>query len=205
MQDDYLDISVPISPEMLTWHDDPRVEITPVTGQYGDLTVTVTHLRLCTHTGTHVDAPLHFRPGEATVDQLPLTSLLGPAQVLDLRGMERIGRAELGAIAAARLLLKTDNSQWIRRGPMPNHPAHLTEDGAQWLVERGVRLVGIDSLSVDLPGETGAHETLLGAGVVVLETVDLSEVEAGEYELICLPLRIVGADGAPARAVLRRG
>ena len=205
MQDDYLDISVPISPEMLTWHDDPRVEITPVTGQYGDLTVTVTHLRLCTHTGTHVDAPLHFRPGEATVDQLPLTSLLGPAQVLDLRGMERIGRAELGAIAAARLLLKTDNSQWIRRGPMPNHPAHLTADGAQWLVERGVRLVGIDSLSIDLPGETGAHETLLGAGVVVLETVDLSEVEAGEYELICLPLRIVGADGAPARAVLRRG
>ena len=205
MQDDYLDISVPISPEMLTWHDDPRVEITPVTGQYGDLTVTVTHLRLCTHTGTHVDAPLHFRPGEATVDQLPLTSLLGPAQVLDLRGMERIGRAELGAIAAARLLLKTDNSQWIRRGPMPNHPAHLTEDGAQWLVERGVRLVGIDSLSIDLPGETGAHETLLGAGVAILETIDLTQVEAGEYELICLPLRIVGADGAPARAVLRRG
>jgi len=205
MQDDYLDISVPISPEMLTWHDDPRVEITPVTGQYGDLTVTVTHLRLCTHTGTHVDAPLHFRPGEATVDQLPLTSLLGPAQVLDLRGMERIGRAELGAIAAARLLLKTDNSQWIRRGPMPNHPAHLTEDGAQWLVERGVRLVGIDSLSVDLPGEAAAHEMLLGAGVAILETIDLTQVEAGEYELICLPLRIVGADGAPARAVLRRG
>ena len=205
MQDDYLDISVPIAPDMLTWHDDPRVEITPVTGQYGDLTVTVTHLRLCTHTGTHVDAPLHFRPGEATVDQLPLTSLLGPAQVLDLRGMERIGRAELGAIAAARLLLKTDNSQWIRRGPMPNHPAHLTEDGAQWLVERGVRLVGIDSLSIDLPGETGAHETLLGAGVAIPETIDLTQVEAGEYEFICLPLRIVGADGAPARAVLRRG
>jgi len=205
MQDDYLDISVPIAPDMLTWHDDPRVEITPVTGQYGDLTVTVTHLRLCTHTGTHVDAPLHFRPGEATVDQLPLTSLLGPAQVLDLRGMERIGRAELGAIAAARLLLKTDNSQWIRRGPMPNHPAHLTEDGAQWLVERGVRLVGIDSLSVDLPGEAAAHEMLLGAGVAILETIDLTQVEAGEYELICLPLRIVGADGAPARAVLRRG
>jgi len=205
MQDDYLDISVPIAPEMLTWPGDPPVEITLVTSEYAGLQVTVTRLRLCTHTGTHVDAPLHFRPGEATVDQLPLTSLLGPAQVLDLRGMERIGRAELGAIATARLLLKTNNSQWIRRGPIPDYHAHLTEEGAQWLVERGVLLVGIDSLSIDLPGETGAHETLLGAGVAVLETIDLSEVEAGEYELICLPLRIAGADGAPARAVLRRG
>ncbi len=204
MQDEYLDISVPISPEMLTWPTDPRVEVTPVTEQYAGLTVTVTHLRLCTHTGTHVDAPLHFRPGEATVDQFPLTSLLGPAQVLDLRGVTRIGRAELQAVASARLLLKTDNSSWIRRGPMPDHPAHLTADGAQWLVERDVLLVGIDSLSIDLPGETAAHETLLGAGVVVLETIDLSHVEAGEYQLLCLPLRIAGADGAPARAVLRK-
>jgi arylformamidase len=204
MQDEYLDISVPLASDMLTWHDDPRVEIIPVTGEYGDLRVTVTHLRLCTHTGTHVDAPLHFRPGEAPVDQIPFPSFFGPAQVLDLRGVTRIGRSELQALAAARVLLKTDNSSWIRRGPVHEFPAHLTADGAQWLVERGILLVGIDALSVDLPGETAVHETLLGAGVVVLETIDLSKVEAGDYELVCLPLRIAGADGAPARAVLRR-
>ena len=204
MTGEYLDISVPISADMLTWPGDPPVEIVPSTGEYLGQQVTVTRLRLNTHTGTHVDAPLHFRPGEATVDQLPLAALMGPAQVIDLRGLTRLGRAELEGVTAERVLLKTDNSTWIRRGPLPAEPAHLTAEGARYLVERGVRLVGIDGLTVDGPGETAAHEALLGAGVVLLETIDLSEVEAGEYELLCLPLRIAGADGAPARAVLRR-
>ena len=205
MPDEYLDISVPIAPGMLIWPGDPPVELTPSTGAYLGLQVTVTHLRLSSHVGTHVDAPLHFRPGEAAVDQLPLSALLGPAQVLDLRGVTQVGRTELSRVTAQRVLLKTDNSQWIRRGPLPDNPAHLTGDGARWLVENGVTLVGIDGLTVDLPGQTAAHETLLGAGIVVLETIDLSQVEGGEYELICLPLRIAGADGAPARAVLRKG
>lgn len=204
MKQEWIDISVPIAPGMLTWPGDPPVEIAPSTGEYLGQQVTVTRLRLNTHTGTHVDAPLHFRPGEATVDQLPLAALIGPAQVLDLRGVTRIGRKELEGVAAARVLLKTDNSAWIRRGPIPAAPAHLTAEGARYLAERGVRLVGIDGLTVDGLGETAAHEALLGAGVVLLETLDLSEVEAGNYELLCLPLRVAGAEGAPARAVLRR-
>jgi arylformamidase len=204
MPDEYVDISVPLAPDMLTWPTDPQVELTPVTGEQLGLQVTVTHLRLGSHTGTHVDAPRHFRPGGTAVDQLPFTALIGPAQVLDLRGVERIGAAELGDVTAARLLLKTDNSRWIRGGPIPARPAYLSADGARWLVERGVLLVGIDGLTVDGPDAAIAHEVLLGAGIVVLETTDLSLAEAGEYELICLPLRIAGGDGAPARAVLRR-
>jgi arylformamidase len=99
--------------------------------------------------------------------------------------------------------LKTDNSEWIRRGPIPQAPAYLAEDGAQYLVERGVRLVGFDGLSVDHPERSAAHLVLLKAGVVILEAIDLSGTAPGDYELLCLPLPVVGGDGAPARAVLR--
>ncbi len=102
------------------------------------------------------------------------------------------------------MLLRTDNSDWIRTGPWTDRPAHLTADGAQFLREAGAVLVGIDGLTVDLPGQAGAHVALLEAGIVILETLDLSAVEAGEYELLCLPLKLAGADGAPARAVLRK-
>ena len=102
------------------------------------------------------------------------------------------------------MLLRTDNSNWIRNGPWTDRPAHLTADGAEYLRDEGMVLVGIDGLTVDLPGQAGAHVALLEAGIVIVETLDLSAVEAGDYELLCLPLRLAGADGSPARAVLRR-
>jgi arylformamidase len=204
----YVDISVPISPEMLTWSSHEPVSLEQRTGLHDGAQYRVTALKMGTHTGTHVDSPYHFSISEQTVDQLSLEALIGPAQVLELRGLTEISVAELkaaGAGAAPRVLLRTDNSQWVRHGPMPERPAYLTEEAAKYLVSLGVVLVGTDGLTVDHPESCQAHLVLLKAGVIILETLDLAKVEAGEYELICLPLRIEGGDGAPARAVLRRG
>jgi len=208
MPTDYLDISVPISPDMLVWSTHERVSIDTDESIYAGERNRVTTLRLTTHTGTHVDAPYHFVENGTTVDQLDLDLLIGPAAVYDFRGRTAITAdmlAQAGVGSVPRLLLRTDNSQWVRTGPLPDVPAHLTEDAACYLVDKGIGLVGIDGLTVDAPDTVVAHSALLRAGVILLETLDLSQVEPGDYELICLPLRIAGVDGAPARAVLRRG
>jgi len=205
MAGQYLDISVPICEEMLVWPGDPGPRIERRQHVTQDATVLVAGLRLGSHTGTHVDAPPHFSVGDTTVDQIPLKALIGPAEVVDLCGVTAIGRAQLegrGIGSVSRLLLKTDNSQWVRGGPMPERPAHIIQGGARYIIEKGIALVGVDGLSVDLPGSHEAHLALLRAGVVLLETLDLSQVEPGLYDLICLPLRIAGGEAAPARAVL---
>jgi arylformamidase len=204
----YLDISVPIGPDMLVWstHESPAMETNE--SAYAGGRTRVTTLRLTTHTGTHVDAPYHFLEDGRTVDQLPLDDLLGPAAVYDLRGQTAITAdmlATAGVGSLPRVLLRTDNSRWVRTGPLPAIPAHLTEDAARYLVEQGTRLVGVDGLAVDGPDTAVAHAALLRAGVIILETLDLSEIEPGDYDLICLPLNLVELDGSPARAVLRSG
>jgi len=208
MPTDYLDISVPISPDMLVWSTHERVSMDADESIYAGERNRVTTLRLTTHTGTHVDAPYHFVENGPTVDQLDLDVLIGPAAVYDFRGRtaitaEMLDRAGVGSVP--RALLHTGNSQWIRTGPLPDIPAHLTKDAARYLVDQGIRLLGIDGLTVDAPDTAAAHAALLRAGVIILETLDLSQVQPGDYELTCLPLRIAGVDGAPARAVLRRG
>ena len=206
MPETYLDITVPLSPDMLVWSTHERFSATTTESLHAGALNRVTALRLTTHTGTHVDSPYHFDVGDQTVDQLPLTSLIGPARVCDLQGLQAITADDLkraGASDTPRLLLKTDNSRWIRTGPLPDLPAHLTEGAAAYLIDRGVLLVGLDGLTVDAPDRAAVHLTLLRAGIVILETIDLSAVAPGDYELICLPLRIAGGDGAPARAVLR--
>jgi arylformamidase len=156
----------------------------------------VSRLVLGTHAGTHVDPPSHFFPGGATVDALALDVLVGPVIVADLTAAGTVGRAALESLSlpdgTTRLLLKTERDSGA-----------LTGDGAQWLVDRGVVLVGADTLSIE--PETDAypvHRILLGAGVVIVEALDLTGVAPGSYQLVCLPLRIAGGDGAPARAVL---
>ncbi len=195
------------------WPGDPPVLVEPVTRiEDGDV-AGVSRLELGTHTGTHVDPPAHFVAGGLTVDALPLDVLVGPAVVADLRGGGSIGPDQLDALGVptgtTRLLLKTS------AGPAPGGAeGALTSDGATWLVERGVRLVGADTLSIEPatggPGVRGCppeenypvHRILLGANVVIVEGLDLRAVTAGSYELVCLPLRVAGGDGAPARAVL---
>jgi arylformamidase len=202
------DISLPLSNATVVWPGDPSADITSVSHlDWGDH-ATVSGLRLGTHTGTHVDAPAHFIKGGIGVDRLDLATLIGPAAVVGVTA-EAITADVLATTgiqpATRRVLFATSNSrQWVRGAChfVENYVA-LTVDGAQWLVDHGVRLVGVDYLSVAPYGQSvSVHRCLLGAGVVVVEGLNLSGIRPGGYQLVCLPLKIVGADGAPARAVL---
>jgi arylformamidase len=168
----------------------------------------VSRLTIATHTGTHIDAPLHFLPGAASVVQLPVDVLVGPALVLEMAVAQEITAADLEAAAippgTERLLFKTRNSRLLDDDDFRRDFVYLTLDAARWLVERGVRLVAIDYLSVEqMDAQPNiVHQTLLRAGVIIVEGVDLRQVASGPYFLACLPLKIDGADGSPVRAVL---
>lgn len=203
------DISVPLSPRTPSFPGDPAVEVAIQPIAAGAAPFRVTRLCCSSHAGTHIDAPAHLLPGGTTVDRLPLDLLLGDCLVLDLSGHTGdIGEAALRKLPLRghrRLLLRTSNSALWQQPPFVAEHVGLTPDGAAWLVGVGVQLVGIDYLSVEPATSAGAvHRLLLEAGVVILEGLDLSGVERGEYELICLPLKLAGGDGAPCRAVLRR-
>lgn len=208
------DISVAISPETTpTYPGDPALEIVSWAAIARGDAANVTLLRMGAHTATHVDAPAHFIEGAPQVSAMPLDALIGEARVVELNEtVESIDANHVAAHVPAgtqRVLFKTRNSGFWRGDGRAFRPdfTHVTLDGAHALVERGVRLVGIDYLSVEkFKSETfETHTTLLSAGVVIIEGLDLHEVPAGVYELICLPLKIAAGsgDGAPARAVLR--
>ncbi|MGH9023398.1 MAG: cyclase family protein, partial [Acidimicrobiia bacterium] len=171
----------------------------------------VSELRLGSHTGTHVDPPRHFLDDGAGVDELSLEALIGPALVVDLTyAGGPLGPDDLDALdvppGTERLLLKTSNSAlWAEPRPtFPDRYVALSPEGAAWVVGRGLRLLGTDFLSIERKGAPGhpTHVALLCAGVVVVEGLDLSKVSPGPYTFVCLPLRVAGGDGAPARAVL---
>lgn len=194
---------------MVVYEGDPGVEIAPRLEIARGDTANVSLLSMGSHTGTHVDAPAHFIEGGATVESLPLDSLIGPALVAEV-GCERlIGRRDLEPLLVgdeSRLLLKTRNSALWAAGGFSRDFVALDLEGARYLTERGLRLIGIDYLSIEAfhsPGHP-VHRHLLGAGVVILEGLDLSRVAPGVYELVCLPLPVRGIDGAPCRAALRR-
>lgn len=206
-----LDVSLGIGPDLMTWPGDPGVAVEPSARLSRGDPANVSELRLGSHTGTHVDPPYHFFDGEVTVDRLPLDLFHGEAVVADLTGVEgRIGPRELEAVRlperSTRLLLKTRNSElWAREtGDFPERYVSLGVDGAEWAVERGIRLVGIDFLSVeaDGPPDFPVHRILLGGGTIIVEGLNLSAVEPGTYTFVCLPLKVLGGDGAPARAAL---
>jgi arylformamidase len=204
------DCSVPLRPGLVTWPDDTKYELSPTKSLATD-GAEVSRLTCSTHTGTHIDAPRHFVPGGAGIDALPLEALVGPALVIDLTSIE--GNliepdhlAAAGLAGQTRVLFKTRNSE--RR--LLDQP-EFTEDyvclslaGARWLVKNCVKLVGSDYLSVETKGSPGhpVHVELLKNDVVNLEGVRLSEVPAGEYQMAALPLRLVDADGSPARVVV---
>jgi arylformamidase len=203
----WIDVTVPIHPGMVVYEGDPPVAVTSALSLDRGDPANVSRLALGSHTGTHVDAPSHFVRGGAGVDRLPLETLLGPARVLacppgPIAAATVAGRTGRGE----RLVLKTGNSALWSRGAFAADYQALTLDAARALVGAGIGLVAIDYLSIEPFGAPGhpVHRCLLEAGVVILEGLDLSEVEAGGYELCCLPLRIRDGDGAPARALLRR-
>ena len=205
----YVDISVPLVPGRVPLYPgDTELEVRREQDRAQGDPATVSSLTCSMHCGTHVDAPVHFLDGQPGVDAVPVETLIGPAWVADARGVRgAIDRAALDGIDipddATRVLFRTTNSALWDDPAFVEDFVAVAPDAAAALAERGVRLVGIDYLSI-APYEDPAptHEALLGAGVTILETLDLRAVEPGWWHLTCLPLRIPGADGAPARAVL---
>jgi arylformamidase len=206
-----IDVSLPIGPDLLVWPGDPPVEVVPRLRLAAGDPANVSELRMGTHTGTHVDPPNHFVEGATGIDMVPIDLLYGPAVVADARHLDRpIEPADLEALGlpekAERVLLRTANSELWRRSPVafPDVYACLTPDGARWVVDRGVRLIGVDFLSVEAKGADGhpVHHILLENGVVIIEGLNLGDVDPGNYTLSCMPLRIERGDGGPARAIL---
>ena len=206
-----LDVSLTIGPDLLTWPNDPPIGIEPSSRISKGDAANVSELRIGTHTGTHVDPPSHFVQGAAGIDRVSLEILYGPCVVADARGLgSRLGPAELERIGipddVERLLIRSDNSEIWRHLPasFPAEYMCLSPEGASWLVRRGVRLIGVDFLSIEAKGAPGhpVHVELLTHDVVIVEGLNLGDVEPGSYLLAVLPLKILDGDGGPARAIL---
>ncbi len=201
------DITVPLSAELPAFPGDPRVALEPLSSLAGGDPFNVSRLVMTTHSGTHLDPPRHCDDRGMAADALPLSLLMGDALVAEIAGVKRIGRDELARLplkGEERFILKTDNSRLWKLKGFAEDFVHLAADGARYLAEMGIRLVGIDYLSVERADADGeVHRLLLGNGVVILEGLNLAGVPPGRYELICLPLKIANGDGAPARALLR--
>lgn len=211
MQNPWIDISVPLRNGMVYWPGDLPFNITRV----ADMNVNGTEYNLSTistsvHIGTHMDAPQHFVNHGATMESMPLDATLGPARVIEIHHASQVTAEELESHnlrEGERILLKTSNSarQW-KTDEFLKDFVYIPASGARHLANRKIRTVGIDALSVGGWEVDGAesHRIILGAGIWIIEWLDLSQVEPGNYELACLPLKIQGAEGAPARAALRR-
>ncbi len=206
----YWDISVPLTDGMVCWPGDAAPSLVQVAEMdRGDM-CNVTKLHMSAHTATHMDAPRHFINDGVGIDQTPLDAMIGPARVVEIADPVAIRREELEGLKpqrGERLIFKTKNTRESWAKPeFDKDFVYIADEGAKYLVECGVKTVGVDYLSIGgfYHDTSETHVTILGAGIAVIEGLDLSEVEPGEYELICLPLKIAGADGAPARVVLRR-
>jgi len=201
-----LDVSIPIRTRMPIYPANAGVALRRIDAIADGAVANVSAVDLGAHTGTHVDAPNHFLDGAGGVDTVALAPLIGPAVVVDATAVDKT--LDAAAVAAAgvpagaeRVLFKTRNSQLWEQDEFSEDFVSFDAWGARALLDAGVRLVGIDYLSV---GDPGAHRALLGADVAVVEGLDLRAVEPGPYQLVCLPLKLVGSDGGPARAVLLR-
>lgn len=205
-----IDVTLPIKPGMLTYPGDPEVTIERTSDMRNGDVSNVSIVSMSTHTGTHVDPPIHFVEEGATIDEVPLETLVGRAMVVDMRGVKTIGAGELEALELPpdpeRLLFLTDwSARWAERSPVfPDAATCLSIEGARWLIARGVRLVGTDFLSIETPDDATfpVHRALLGAHIAIVEGLDLRDVPAGRYTIWCLPLKIQDGDGGPARVVL---
>jgi arylformamidase len=206
----WIDISVPLHSGMVHWPSNPPVHVERILDiERGDKS-NVSALSMGSHTGTHMDAPIHFIRSEKGIDQMPLDATIGRARVIEIRDEHSVQLEELrplGIRSGERILFKTKNSArcW-KTDAFTKDFVYLSKPTAQYLAERRVQVVGVDYLSVggfhhEDSAET--HRVLLKAGIWIIEGLDLSRVRPGEYELICLPLRIAQGDGAPARAIVR--
>ena len=205
----WIDISVPLKDGMAHWPGDPPISISRVKDMAQGDAVNLSMISMGVHSGTHVDAPLHFINGGKGVDEIPLTTIVGRARVIEIRDAESIKPDELyehRIRRGERILFKTRNSSRVwQRNEFVEDFVFLSVDAAEFLVGCGVRVVGVDYLSVGSYSHGGSdiHRILLGGGIWIIEGLDLSAVAPGRYHLICLPLKIIQGDGAPARAILK--
>jgi len=205
----WLDISVPIRDAMVHWPGDPPIQIYRVLDMESGDPSNGSLISMGSHSGTHMDAPLHFIRDGISIDKIPLDTAIGRARVIEIHDTESIKPEELiphQIRSGERILFKTRNSShaW-QKDTFIEDFVSISKEAARFLVRCGVRVVGIDYLSVgSLKGDgIETHQILLGGNVWIIEGLDLSQVSPGEYELICLPLKLSQGDGAPARAILR--
>jgi arylformamidase len=202
------DISVPIRSGGLVYPGNPEIEVSLQQAVAKGAGANVSFVRFGSHTGTHADAARHFFDDGQSVDKIPLDRLIGPALLIAFSDdVQAVGAADLqqhDLSGHTRVLLRTRNSALLSQNQFVKDYTYLAPDGAQYLVDEGIELVGVDYLSVEQfhSGHHKTHRTLLAKSIVILEGLDLSAPAPGQYQLICLPLRIEGCDGAPARAVL---
>jgi len=209
----FYDISVTLSSDVPVWEGDPKLEITPLASMAGGDIANVSHVKMGVHIGTHIDAPIHFVAGRTGIDLIPLSVLMGKCWVCDLSHVQNaITGVDLEGEHipedVQRLLIKTTNSNlWNTKGAnFERGFIALASSAAAWITKRGIKLVGIDYLGIEpfdsVANGAPTHKILLSAETVVVEGLNLSGIAVGEYELICLPIKIKNSDGAPARAVL---
>jgi arylformamidase len=204
----YYDVSVPLRTGMPIYPGNPQVSITLAQDMSKGASADVSQLDMGSHTGTHVDAPRHIVPGAESIDQVPLDALIGPARLIafddEVRVVDRAALERHDLRGVKRLLVRTRNSALLADDTFHSDYTYIAPDAAEYLVQLGVLLVGVDYLSIEQfhSGHHLTHKTLLGARVAIVEGLSLGEPAPGDYQLICLPLRIQGGDGAPARAVL---
>ena len=204
-----IDVTVPLDAHLPHYPGNTPFTVEPIKRLARGDTSNLSTLHLSAHAGTHVDAPFHFFDDAPGAEALPLELLIGRARVIEITTRKAIGPDDLARTDLSediRLLIKTHNSRLWGTSEFHSDYVGLTEAGARYLVERGVKVLGVDYLSVEEFRKPGApaHRALLGGGTIVIEGLNLRDVEPGGYELYCLPLRLVGTDGAPARVVLRQ-
>jgi arylformamidase len=209
MRGDWIDVSVPLCSGMVVWPKDPPVRIERVRAIREGAPANVSVASLGLHTGTHVDAPVHFLDGRASIGEMPAGALVGPARVVAIRDPKAVRVRALEGLRirrGERILFRTRNSTrcW-RSSRFCSDYVYVALETARYLAARGVAAVGVDYLSVGAPNEEGyeVHRVLMRAGVWIIEGLDLSKAPVGRCDLVCLPLKVRGADGAPARAVVR--
>jgi arylformamidase len=204
-----IDVSVPLDAQLPTYPHNTPFTLEPIKRIARGDSSNVSTLHMSAHTGTHVDAPRHFFDEGAGTETLPLELLVGRTRVIQINSRAGVAAEDLASIDLSddiRVLIKTHNSYLWGSPEFHTDYVGVTESGARHLVEHGIKVVGVDYLSVEMFKNPGApaHHVLLGSGTIVIEGLDLREVDPGIYEMFCLPLRVVGSDGAPARVVLRR-
>ena len=204
------DVSLTISNGMVIWPGDPKVDIKPYKSIKEGASSNVSSLQLSSHTGTHIDVPYHFIDKGSNLDDISIELFIGKAMLFELDVLEKIDVGDLERLnlnGVSRVLFKTRNSDfWKRNEGFRKDFVYLSGEGAKYLVDSGIKMVGIDYLSVEEFGNKSApaHHALLGAGVIIIEGLNLSGVKDGEYKVICAPLKIKGGDGSPARVFLEK-